>query len=409
MNKKLLISVGFIIFLVAIISIYFINRATSISDWNIANNQIVPPVTNQATTSVEVSQYQNIEYGFVFSLPVTWNNYSVVLDAWRGQILGAQGTTEAAEVISGPEILIRHPEWTAENPRQDIPIMVFTLDQWGLVQDEKMVVSAAPIGPRELGRNANYVFALPARYNYALITGYEEVEEILQGNPLLPIEAVYLKPKDSGQISEEALRQHPEILEVNSFEVLQASVANKVAIWIDKDAVDLVEEGWLSQAPQKNYPLIMVGYNNGLYSFRDKLSVGTIHGPKVDWSVQKLEPGFSIWMIKEVTENSLSATMKGFSREPNLEALLIVTNQLLGKKSDYCLTACPLVDPVWTKLSLAISNCEVNKVAQTHDNVVKAELKNGDKLEAFEPNIDDVITLAGEVKEKCGQIAVSTE
>ena len=40
--------------------------------------------------------------------------------------------------------------------------------------------------PSELGRNTSYVFALPARYNYAFPTGYNEVEEILQNKPLHP-------------------------------------------------------------------------------------------------------------------------------------------------------------------------------------------------------------------------------
>ena len=46
------------------------------------------------------------------------------------------------------------------------------------------VGQAAPINPGELGRNVKYVFALPARYNYAFPTGYQEVEKILEGKPL---------------------------------------------------------------------------------------------------------------------------------------------------------------------------------------------------------------------------------
>jgi molybdopterin biosynthesis enzyme len=63
--------------------------------------------------------------------------------------------------------------------------MIFTIEEWNLIQQEKMAVSAAPIKPTELGRNANYYFALPARYNYAFISGYEEVEEILKERPLV--------------------------------------------------------------------------------------------------------------------------------------------------------------------------------------------------------------------------------
>ena len=83
-------------------------------------------------------------------------------------------------------ISIRHPLWTKEDPRQDIPIMVFTRRQWALVEQEKLIVSAAPFPPSELGKNSENVFALPARYNYGLLTGFEEVEKIMQGKPLHP-------------------------------------------------------------------------------------------------------------------------------------------------------------------------------------------------------------------------------
>jgi hypothetical protein len=62
--------------------------------------------------------------------------------------------------------------------------MVFTIAQWDLIQQEQFHVGAAPINPSELGRNVKYVFALPARYNYAFPTGYQEVEKILEGKPL---------------------------------------------------------------------------------------------------------------------------------------------------------------------------------------------------------------------------------
>ena len=70
----------------------------------------------------------------------------------------------------------------AQSPQ--LPIMVFTFNQWNLLQQEKFHIGAAIIGPSELGRNNNYVFALPARYNYLFLQGYEEVENILKGNPL---------------------------------------------------------------------------------------------------------------------------------------------------------------------------------------------------------------------------------
>lgn len=62
--------------------------------------------------------------------------------------------------------------------------MIFTLAQWNSLKEEKFHIGAAPIGPSELGRNNGYVLALPARYNYAFTTGYEEVEQILNNKPL---------------------------------------------------------------------------------------------------------------------------------------------------------------------------------------------------------------------------------
>ncbi|MGE5629462.1 MAG: hypothetical protein ACM3TR_00020 [Caulobacteraceae bacterium] len=91
-------------------------------------------------------------------------------------------------VETGPVLKIRHPLWTEENPRQDIPIMILTIDQWISLGNGKFHIGAAPIGPTELARSNKYVFALPARYNYAFPAGYEEVEKILEQKPLKPLE-----------------------------------------------------------------------------------------------------------------------------------------------------------------------------------------------------------------------------
>lgn len=129
----------------------------------------------------EGAVYVNEAYGFRFSLPASWAHYRIVIDTWQGLAIGSETV-----VASGPVILIRHPDWTEAEPRQDIPIMVFTTAQWQALQDEKFHIGAAPIGPSELGANDSYVFALPARYNYAFPKGYEEVEAILAGEPLVP-------------------------------------------------------------------------------------------------------------------------------------------------------------------------------------------------------------------------------
>jgi len=129
--------------------------------------------------------YKNTQYGFDFSLPVSWNNYKIIVDKWKGLPIG--GSSQEEKVVTGPLISIRHPLWTKEKPRQDIPIMVFTISQWNKLMKEEFHIGAAPIGPNELARNNKYVFALPARYNYAFLTGYEEVESILKNKPIKAI------------------------------------------------------------------------------------------------------------------------------------------------------------------------------------------------------------------------------
>jgi hypothetical protein len=122
--------------------------------------------------------YENTQYGFSFSLPESWKGYTIVTDKWEGL---APGDSQVAE--TGAVINIRHPQWSSEDPRQDIPIMILTLAQWNSLQQEKFYIGAAPIGPSELGRNSEYVFMLPARYNYAFPTGFEAVENILNSSP----------------------------------------------------------------------------------------------------------------------------------------------------------------------------------------------------------------------------------
>ena len=136
--------------------------------------------------------YTNDRYGFRLSLPSTWEGYSIITDTWAGF---PPGSEEASE--TGPLLSIRHPLWTEDTPRQDIPIMIFTIAQWEVLQSGAFHIGAAPAGPSELARNDTYVFALPARYNFAFPPGYEEVDDILRGDPLEPVAPAPGEPETS--------------------------------------------------------------------------------------------------------------------------------------------------------------------------------------------------------------------
>jgi hypothetical protein len=122
--------------------------------------------------------YRNKEYGFCFDLPASWVGYKVVEQKWEG------GGPNGGSVQSGPKLLFRSPRWTEDAPREDIPILVFTLAQWKLVNQGNLLVSAAPVGPSEIARNKRYVFALPPRWNYDELSGVDEANQILAGHPL---------------------------------------------------------------------------------------------------------------------------------------------------------------------------------------------------------------------------------
>ncbi|QAT50457.1 hypothetical protein EQM14_12175 [Caproiciproducens sp. NJN-50] len=160
-------------------------QGIKLSVQKIGGRWMIVDVTLDQETSSSSIVYRNDQYGFSVTLPSSWKGYTVLTQEWQGYSL-VQGQ-EGKITETGPEILVRHPEWTKETPRQDIPILVFTPDQWNALGQDKFHIGAAPIGPSELARNSKYVFALPARYNFAFPAGYEEVDQLLQGGAVQAI------------------------------------------------------------------------------------------------------------------------------------------------------------------------------------------------------------------------------
>lgn len=124
-------------------------------------------------------EYRNEQYGFSVTLPESWRGFTTFTeqdDIWAIEVMNV--------IASYPIISLRHPLWTTAKPRQDIPIMVLTGEQWSRIKSEEWSVGAAPIPPSPLASNSQYVFALPARYNYAFPDGWEEVEQVLAARPV---------------------------------------------------------------------------------------------------------------------------------------------------------------------------------------------------------------------------------
>jgi hypothetical protein len=141
--------------------------------------------------------------------------------------------------------------------------------------------------------------------------------------------AIYLTQKN-GQISNEDLLVHPEVFVTSSFNEFKKLTENKTALWIDINAVGLVDQAWLTQKSQRFFPIVLVGYSDALCSFRDMLGgFGIIEGPYADCSSPP--PGFSVWMLEEETSSGVSAFMQGYEGIPTVEDILEITNPLWSK------------------------------------------------------------------------------
>jgi len=175
-----------------IIIFAFINMLSgcNVSNNNVNNKDKIPVekstltdtnnTANNKNKSNNIS-YKNNTYGFNFILPESFKGFKILHDTWYGY----KNTDNGDKTVEkGPIIIIRNPLWTKDNPYQDIPIMIFTNEQWDQLQNGDFFIGAAPIGPTKLNQNNKYTFALPARYNFAFPKGYEEVEKIINNHPL---------------------------------------------------------------------------------------------------------------------------------------------------------------------------------------------------------------------------------
>ncbi len=132
--------------------------------------------TDNEVPAVSSVAYNNTDYGFTFSLPLTWKGYSIVESTWRGS------SATVADGEAGPMIAIRNPNWTEAIHHEDIPVVIFTIAQWNSYVAEEFSVFAAPFPASELGRNNLYVFALPPRWDYDYSVSFEEAQTIVKEN-----------------------------------------------------------------------------------------------------------------------------------------------------------------------------------------------------------------------------------
>ena len=173
LHKKVSTSTGFII--ITISAIVFLGGAFTYQYFVL---QEIRKMNNAESINLasNFETYTNSEYGFKIDLPASWQGYSIMEGNWEGRALDT-----GDQKYSGVEILIKNLKTTPQQAWQDIPIMVFTHDIWNLVAEEKIAVSAAPIGPAKIGENIKYVFATPPRwYGFTDAIGWQDAVEAVK-------------------------------------------------------------------------------------------------------------------------------------------------------------------------------------------------------------------------------------
>jgi hypothetical protein len=125
--------------------------------------------------------YRNAQCDFTFHLPASWRGYGVVVQQWGGQTYLA--AVDRAEVTQrGAILILRHPQWTAKDPYQDIPILVFTRSQWNGMRQGRFVVGAGGVW-QEIKHTPQYVFAISSRFNADdSVKGWKETSEAVERN-----------------------------------------------------------------------------------------------------------------------------------------------------------------------------------------------------------------------------------
>jgi hypothetical protein len=130
---------------------------------------------------------------------------------------------------------------------------------------------------------------------------------------------------------------------------------------------------------------------------------------------------YSLWTITENNENSLAEKLRDCLPKSDT-ASAEKCHELLRQITDFdsCVEAgfpilksnpaqCQTIDgrtfvqesnSTWEQALLAVNNCEVEKAFQTHSRLITLTLKNGNKLIAREPQIDDIITIVRDVESK---------
>lgn len=137
--------------------------------------------TKRLSTGLPIS-YHNSKYDFTFNLPASWRKYSILTKQWDGETYLQAKDTDVV-LAHGLIIILRNPQWKTNNLYQDIPIYIFTRQQWDDIYLGKYGAEGAGGIIYELWHNDKYVFGIHSRYNADdSVNGWKEAQDIVNQN-----------------------------------------------------------------------------------------------------------------------------------------------------------------------------------------------------------------------------------
>ena len=149
---------------------------------------------------------------------------------------------------------------------------------------------------------------------------------VVSAKPSVSVRAVYLESTVAPQLGAGDLARHPEVLVVRSQAELESRLATGdkgVARSLDIDRLRRLTSG-------RVLPVALIGYNSGLFAFRETLPIAHIHGPYIDWNRVRLEPGFAVFSFRRfVRSGGTQFYLRGYDVTQTVDAVLAATNPIL--------------------------------------------------------------------------------
>jgi hypothetical protein len=106
----------------------------------------------------------------------------VLTEQWEGETYLREKDTDVV-LARGSIIVLRNPQWETNNLYQDIPIYIFTRQQWDDIYPGKYDAAGAGGVIYELWHNDKYVFGIHSRFNTDdSVNGWKEVQDTVNQN-----------------------------------------------------------------------------------------------------------------------------------------------------------------------------------------------------------------------------------